>query len=278
MTPTSRTKLNAVIGCPLEHSLSPILHTSVYELLGIDAIMLAFPSTDLPSLVQSIRTLPIHLTAVTIPHKEKIMAYLDIIDEEEKEIGSVNTIVNQGGVLHGYNTDVIGIQNAFYGISMQDKKVLIIGAGGVARAASWVVKKNGGHLSYLNRTHEKAQALQNVFGGEVLMQDEVKNKNFDIIINTTSVGMHPNSAEAPLANFSFVPHQVVFDCVYNPRETQLLREARKAGAKTINGIDMFSEQAFAQIHLWTGKEVPGEIKIKIKQIIENYLAAAGVSF
>ncbi|MBI4272743.1 shikimate dehydrogenase [Candidatus Uhrbacteria bacterium] len=269
MTPTNRTKLNAVIGYPLEHSLSPLLHTNAYELLGIDAIMLAFPCTDLPSIVQTIRTLPIHLTAVTIPHKETIMAYLDNIDEEAKEIGSVNTIVNKDGVLRGYNTDVIGIQKAFDDTAMKDKGVLIIGAGGAAKAAAWMVKKNDGRLSYLNRTHEKALALKNVFGGEILTRDEVENKNFDIIINTTSVGMYPNTTETPLTNFSFSPHQVVFDCVYNPRETRLLREAKKAEAKTISGIDMFFEQAFAQIHLWAGEEVSGEIKEKIHSVIPS---------
>ncbi len=271
MTPTNTTKLNAVIGYPLTHSQSPLLHTSAYEQLEIDAIMLAFPNEDIVPLIHTIRTLPIHLTAVTIPHKEAIMKYLDVIDGDAQKIGSINTVINRRGVLHGYNTDVIGIQEAFKEVDMQDKQVLIIGAGGAAKAAAWVVKKNGGYLSYLNRTEEKASSLQKHFGGEVLTQDSTQTKTFDIIMNTTPMGMYPDINETPLENFLFSSHQLVFDCVYNPRETRLLREAKERGAKTISGIDMFLEQAFAQIHIWTGEEISEKIKIRLKEITKNYL-------
>lgn len=267
MTPTSETKLNAVIGHPLHHSLSPLLHTSVYELLDIDAVMLAFPGQDLSSLVQSIRSLPIHLTAVTIPYKEKILPYLDLVDEEAREIGSVNTVLNDNGRLRGANTDVVGIQNAFNGVALQNKKILIVGAGGAAKAASWVMKKNGASLSYYNRTKEKVQRLQDAFGGTIVAKDEMEHGTFDIIINTTPVGMYPHDEETPLEKFGFLPHQIVFDSVYNPKETRLLREARRAGAKTISGIDMFTQQAFAQIHLWTGKEISEEIKKKLRSLV-----------
>lgn len=264
MLPTSKTKLNAVIGYPLEHTLSPLLHTRAYELLGIDAVMLAFPHKDCVALIQSIRTLPIHLAAVTIPHKETIIKYVDVIDPRAQEIGSVNTLINREGRLYGYNTDAIGMQNALTGVVMRDKHVLIIGAGGAAKAVAWVMKKNGARLSYLNRTQEKSLMLQTVFGGTAINKDEARGGVFDIIINTTPLGMHPHIDETPLENFQFLPHHVVFDLIYNPRETRLLREAKTAGAKTIGGVEMFLEQAFAQISLWTGKEIPEGIKQKLR--------------
>ena len=250
------TKLNAVIGYPLTHTLSPRLHSHSYAIHGINAVMLAFAHSDVRLLVEAIRTLPIHLTAVTIPHKEAIIEYCDELDPSAKNIGSVNTIINDGKILRGYNTDVHGVRMALRDVSLVGKKVLVLGAGGAARAVASVVADSKGVLFYHSRTAERANGLQERFGGEVATRDAVYTGTFDVIINTTPLGMHPHTDETPLPEFPFDAHHVVVDCIYNPSQTQLLRDAAGAGARTISGITMFIAQGIEQIRLWSGVTVP----------------------
>ncbi len=233
--------------------------------------MLAFESHDLASLVRAIKTLPIHLITVTMPHKEIIKKYLDEIRQDASEVGAVNTIVNKGGVLIGYNTDIEGVSAALCDVAIQKKRILLLGAGGAARVAAYVSAKNNGELFIHNRTKKNADILVRAFGGAVISGQKMRNMPFDIIINATPVGMYPNSNRTPLENYRFVPGQVVFDVLYSPVQTRMLREAKRAGARAISGIDMFLAQALSQITIWTGSQIPKNIKQSLKIFLKNQL-------
>jgi len=266
------TLLNAVTGHPLGHTFSPTLHNAVYEKLGLNAVMLAFPQEDIKKFVEEIRTLPIHLSAVTLPHKLEIMKYLDEIDPVANEIGAVNTVINRKGKLFGYNTDVIGMEKGLEKTNLRGKKTLIVGAGGAARPASWLVKKLGGKLLCVNRTHEKAVQLMGAFGGKALTMNQLKPDDIDIIINCTSVGMSPGEDVSPLPKKLLARHQTVFDLIYNPVETKLLRDAKTAGAKTISGITMLVAQGLEQIRLWSGKTLPPRTISNIEKLLIQALS------
>lgn len=268
---TSSTKLCAVIGYPLKHSLSPSLHTYVYDLLGIDAVLLAFDSQNLSGLLTAIKVLPVTLCTVTMPYKERIMEHLDTVDGEVSTVGAVNTLINRNGVLEGYNTDIIGIRKSFEGIEIKGKRVLICGAGGAAHASAYVLSGAGGFVTITNRDPERTDEFAAKFHAQTIFLSDVHAKDFDIIVNATPVGMHPHTAGTPLERFPFHEGHIVFDCIYNPPQTRLLQEAKAAGAKTISGLDMFLAQALAQIQLWTNAEVPEAIQHQAKKFLLTQL-------
>lgn len=245
---TAQTKLNAVIGFPLTHSLSPAFHNEEYAKRGHDAVLLAFENEDLAGLVLAIRHLKIGLTAVTLPFKESILPLLDDLDPLSERLGSVNTVLNIGGKLKGCNTDYLGIKSALEDVELADKKVLLLGAGGVAKPVAAFVNDSGAELLCMNRNRERAEALVHDFGGRVV--EDPSSENFDVVINATPVGLAPNVDETPLAAQWLRAGQVVFDIVYNPEETRLLREAKAAGAESRSGLLMFKAQALEQIRLW----------------------------
>ncbi len=249
----AQTMLNAVTGYPLGHTLSPQLHQIIYRNLKINAVMLAFPNQDIGEMMTVMRTLPVHLLAVTIPHKKAVIGHLDFVDETAKKIGAVNTVINKNGKLHGYNTDVIGIQNALKSVNLSNKNVLILGAGGAARPLCFFLRQERANIFCHNRTMEKAEELMNEFGGKPIQENELEKAKIDVIINATPVGMKPEPGESPFPKNLLHAGQTVFDCVYNPIETQLLKDAKQAGAATISGIDMLMGQAIAQVELWQGK-------------------------
>ncbi len=242
---TAKTKLTAVIGKPIGHSKSPEFHSAEYARRGIDAVMLAFEG-ELENLVAGIRGLGIGLTAVTLPFKESIMPFLDEVDALAQRIGSVNTVIQKDGKLHGFNTDYLGIAAALKGVELRGKRVLILGAGGAARPLAAYLQDEGAELLCLNRNKERAAELMDAFGGQAV-DSPVET---DIIVNATPVGMHPAVDETPLDKEYLRVGQIVFDFIYNPEETRLLREAREAGAQTQSGKSMFEAQALEQIRLW----------------------------
>lgn len=248
-------KHTAIIGYPIGHSMSPVLHNTAYNMLGLDAEMIKHEDMSVERLVEIIKTTPIELTAVTAPHKQEIMEYMDEIDETATAIGAVNTVVNRDGKLHGYNTDIVGIEKTLEGISLKDKAVLLIGAGGAARPVAHLVNREGGKLLCQNRTPEKAKELIEAFGGRRTTASEILPENIDIIINTTPVGMHPHVEGSPLDASFLRSEHIVFDMLYNPLETKLLADAREAGATTINGMPMFIAQGLEQIRLWSDRTV-----------------------
>ena len=266
-----KTQLNIVIGHPLLHTKSPVLHDLVYKELDVNAVMLPFSNLDIKKLISAIRIMSINLTAVTMPFKQSIMPLLDDIDETALSIGAVNTVINRDNKLIGYNTDIFGIEYALRNTSLRDKNVLLIGAGGAGRALAFVIKNKGGKCIYVNRTLKQALSLQKQFGGKITQIKNLSSKDIDIIINATPVGMHPDTKSSPVPISLIDKHQTVFDLVYNPVKTKLIKLARKKGAKTISGIDMFIAQGIRQIELWKGKNIinPNLISQFRKIIIKN---------
>lgn len=267
---SSKTRLNLLIGYPLAHSQSPLLHYAAYQALDIEAVLLAQTHLSLEALIQSIKTLSIGLTAVTLPYKEEVIQYLDECSPEVKSLKAANTIIQRNNKLYGYNTDIDGIAFALRNCSLKNKKMLIIGAGGAARAMGYFLKNQHVHVFWLNRTKEKAEILANEFSGNVIDYRDCNKHVFDIVINTTSVGLYPNVYESPVTNEVFHTHQIVFDMVYNPIETTFLKQAVKKQATIISGLDMFIGQGLKQIELLTGKtHTPDLIDHLRKLLISN---------
>lgn len=261
-------KLNKVIGYPLTHSQSPLLHNTVYEHVGINAMMLADSHPELSGLIQSIKTLSVELTAVTMPFKELVLPYLDDCSPEVKILKTANTIIQRHNQLYGYNTDVDGIAFAFSSVDLHKKRVLVIGAGGAARAMGYFLNINNAKIMWMNRTLNKAMALADEFGGDVISHDHLSDVVLDIVINTAPVGLYPNHGKSPLPHYVFNAEQIVFDMVYNPAMTALLKQAQKAQAKIISGLDMFVGQGLKQIELLAGKKVDDPVFInQLKKIL-----------
>lgn len=272
---SAKTSICMIIGDPVEQSLSPQMHNAAYSALGIDNdfVYLGAQVTEnqLQAAIAGIRALRIKGITVTVPHKIAVMQFLDTIDPTAKEIGAVNTIVNQENKLIGYNTDWIGIAEPLKKIiDIKGKSVVILGAGGAAHAAVFAVKQLGGQITILNRTIEHAQNLAAKFN---CSYDEITNTESiitaDVIINTTSVGL--NSEDCPIDPTLIQGHQIVFDIVYDPYETLLLKEAKKKGATIIHGTDMLLHQGLAQFELFTGKKAPEEV---MREVIMNNITVS----
>lgn len=246
-----KTRLNMVVGFPLAHTLSPLIHNKVYQELGLNAVLLAAPMAEADRAAESIRTLPVDLVSVTMPLKEKMVSLMDECSEEVREIQALNTIFQRDGRLSGYNTDIIGIEYVLRDVSLQGKSVLLLGAGGAARACAYVMQKQGAILYCLNRTPARALSLTRTFGGTPVSEAELPDLPLDLVVNATPTGM--SGQASLLRGYPFQPGQCVFDMVYQPEETALLSEARQRGAMTYRGLDMLIAQALAQIELMTGK-------------------------
>lgn len=244
------TSLNLVVGYPLTHTKSPLLHNAVYNALNLNAVLLARPHPNLSTLITAVKTLSVGLTAVTMPFKEAVLDYLDTASDEVTNLGAANTIIQHNEKLYGYNTDIDGIEYALQTVNLEHKNVLVLGAGGAARALGYVLKANKSNIYWLNRTIEKAEKLAEEFNGQAINEANTENFTYDVIVNTTPIGMHPNTNDSLLINYKFKATQIVFDLVYNPINTLLLRQAKAAGSKTISGVEMFIGQALKQIQLW----------------------------
>ncbi|MBI2036247.1 shikimate dehydrogenase [Candidatus Microgenomates bacterium] len=260
MSINAKTKLCCIIGNPVEHSLSPLMHNAGYKALGLNFVYMAFQISDVANAIAGIRALGIHGTSVTVPHKLTVMKYLDEIDETAKAIGAVNTIINDQAKLTGTNTDYEGAIRALEEkTKIEEKRVTVVGAGGAARAIAFGLKQKKAKIKIINRTKERAQALaKEVRAEHGDLTDLSQIKNSDILIHATITGMHPD-------NKSLVPKEylhknlVVFDVVYNPRETKLINDAKKAGCQIVYGYKMLLYQAVAQFELFTGVKAPVEV-------------------
>lgn len=265
------TNIVGLIGHPVEHSFSPPMHNAAFAELGLDYAYVAFDvnPNDLKSAVDGAKSLNIKGFNVTIPHKIEVMQYLDELDEVARLIGAVNTIDFKN--LKGYNTDGIGAVRAIEEVtSIKDKNVVVAGAGGASRAISFYLAKFGaGSMTILNRNANKAKDL----AGDVLKSDLIGDvgadsiseidsylKDADILVDTTPLGMDPHINDEPIAK-SDAMHDglVVFDAVYNPNETVLLKEAIKAGAKPVYGIKMLLYQGAESFKIWTGRDAPIDV-------------------
>lgn len=274
------TNIVGLIGHPVEHSFSPPMHNAAFKKLNMDYAYVAFDVNpkDLKNAINGACGLNIKGFNVTIPHKINVMNYLDEIDGVAQLIGAVNTIDFKN--LKGYNTDGIGAIKAIEEVtSVKDKNVLVAGAGGASRAISFYLAKYGvNRLTILNRNTQKADNLI----GDVLKSELITNaksdsiskindyiKDTDILINTTPVGMYPNIDDNPITTSEFMHEDlVVFDAVYNPLETTLLKQAIKAGAKPVYGIKMLLYQGAESFEIWTGKKAPIDV---MEEALKNTL-------
>jgi shikimate dehydrogenase len=258
------TELYGVIGNPVRHSLSPIMHNAAFSHKGMNAVYLAFESDDIEGAVKGMRALGIKGMSVTIPHKESVIPFLDQIDPLAKEIGAVNTIVNNNGILTGYNTDATGALRALSDvIQVNGKRCVILGAGGAARAIGYILKKNMVDLMIANRSAERGKDLCRSLDASFIKLEEVLDVDVDILINTTSVGMSPDTEFSPVSEDVFKPGMTVMDIIYNPRTTKLLHLASQKGCHIVDGLNMFIYQGAEQFRLWTGQEAPVDIMKKV---------------
>ncbi len=257
---SARTRLYGVIGDPIAHSLSPVLHNAGFRVRKIDAIYVPFRVTHLEDFLDAIGPLGVKGFSITLPHKEKVLAHLHRhshhIDPLAGSVGAVNTVVVRGSKLFGYNTDCLGILRALEGrMTIRGSRTLIFGAGGVARAAAFALAQKGAFVSICARRPEPARKLARAVRGEFLQRTALRRMSFDAIINATPVGMHPRENESPLA-----PHEIncrlAFDTVYRPRKTKFLHLAQQRGIQTVSGLEMFLAQGIAQWELWTRKSAP----------------------
>lgn len=255
-----KTRVYGILGQPVAHSLSPAMHNAAFREMGLNAVYVAFPVTDLAQAVAGLRGLDIGGASVTIPFKEEIMALLDEIDPQAARMGAVNTVVNRGGGLVGSNTDWQGARAALEEkTEIAGKRCLILGAGGAARAIAFAIQEQGGKVAVTDLDTAKALALSRQLWVEVVAPDYLDQYSAEILINATPVGMEPQSDNIPLDPELLSRYQVVMDIVYRPLETRLLREARSRGCRVIDGLRMLIHQGAAQFELWTGRPAPVEV-------------------
>jgi shikimate dehydrogenase len=259
---SGKSQLCLVIGDPISHSLSPAMHNAAYAAAQVDFIMAAahVSADKLGDAVRGVRALQIRGLAVTMPHKVSIIEHLDELDPTAQQINAVNTVVNNGGMLTGYNTDWLGIVRPLERlVTLEGKKVAVLGAGGAALAAVFGCMKQGASVTVHNRTQESASALAHRFScscGNLTDFDAISLA--DIIINTTAVGMAELSGQAPIPHTALRKEQIVFETIYAPYTTHLVQQALDCGAQVVRGLDMFLEQGSAQFELHTGVKPPRE--------------------
>lgn len=267
---SGKTKVFCVIGDPIEHSLSPVMYNAAFRHLKMDAVYVAFKveKENLKGALKGVRSLGICGMNVTMPHKTAIINYLDEIEPTAKFVGAVNTVLNKNGKLAGFNTDGVGTIKALKenGVDPKGKKFLLLGAGGAGRAIAFQLAREADELTILNRDPNKAKLLagmlQKKFKTKVIGNGLTYNilkerlKKMDVLINATSVGMHPHEDQTLVEKALLRPELVVMDIVYNPVETKLLKDAKSVGAKVIHGIDMLVFQGAASFEVWWNRSAP----------------------
>ena len=257
------TKVVGVWGCPVGHSRSPVMHNAALASLGLDWVYVPFevaPET-IKAAVEAIRALGLIGVNVTVPLKELVLPYLDEIDADAARVGSVNTICNRNGKLIGYSTDGAGFLRSLkeVGQAMDNRRVYLLGAGGSARAVAFALASHGCFCTIANRTRERADELAAAVNAVYPNHAEAAGwgtgtNMIDLLVNTTSVGMSPNTSEMPaLPPGVFDAKPFVYDLIYAPARTRLLAEAEAAGCETMNGIKMLVQQGAVSLSLWTGK-------------------------
>ena len=286
MTVNGKTRVCAIIGDPVEHSLSPVMHNAAFKKLGLNLVYVAFTvtSTELKTAVLGAKSLGLRGLNVTMPHKNAVISHLDAVDSTAKSIGAVNTVLNNQGKLIGYNTDGSGAMIALQenGVHPEEKKLVLLGAGGAAKAIAYQAAQDVEELVILNRTPEKAKKLAEAlksFGAKVkagtlsskVLEEELPTT--DILVNATSVGMHPDVDISPVPSDLLHSDLSVMDIIYNPLETKLLKDAKSAGAKVVSGIEMLLYQGAVAFEIWTNCPAPVEV---MREAALNELEKQGV--
>lgn len=256
-------KIYGVIADPVRHSISPAVHNRAFQSRRVDAVYLPFLVSPacLRDFFSMAAKLPLAGFSVTIPHKQKIIRYLDAVDPLARRIGAVNTVWRKAGKWRGTNTDVAGITLPLSRIlRLQKASVLIVGNGGAARGAACALTDAGAKIALVGRNADRVRALSKLCGAEALGKDQLGSRHWDVVVHATPLGMYPHVNEC-FFNGN-IPADVVFDMVYNPLETVLIQRAREQGKKVIPGIDMFLEQAVQQFELWTSDSAPRAVMQK----------------
>jgi len=280
------TKIIGVIGKNIKNSLSPLFHNQIILKHSLNFCYLPFQvaETDLSKAIQGIKTLNTRGVNITFPYKEKVIEFLDEVEESARRIGAVNTIVNNKGFLTGYNTDVIGFKKSLQEdgkFVIKGKKAVILGAGGAARAVVYaLLEEEIEEICIFNRTLEKAKKIkQNLLSffpksriGVFLLEGENLKEKIEkthLLVNATSLGMPPRVDNTPLPDEKlFHPNLLVYDLIYHPARTLFLRQAKRAGAKIINGLPMLVYQGIESFYLWTGLKLEGkEVLEMIKRLM-----------
>ncbi|HEV3040666.1 MAG TPA: shikimate dehydrogenase [Candidatus Angelobacter sp.] len=264
------TRVYGVAGDPIAHSLSPAMLNAAFRRENVNAVYLALHAKSLDDLLACVRDIPIHGLSVTMPYKEDIIKHLDKTDVLTAKIGACNTVVrSQDGKLYGFNTDVAGVVRPLeQRIHLQGAKILILGAGGAARAAAFGLKERGADISILNRTSGPAQKLAKQVKAKVVNRSLLKKLEYDVIINATPVGMVGNRDPLPISEPEFKA-KYFFEMVYTPAETKMVKIARARGLHVILGSEMFVQQGARQFETWTGKPAPVQ---EMQRVVEYTLA------
>jgi len=254
---TKAAKIYGVVADPVRHSVSPQVHNRAFQSRRIDAVYvpLLVTANQLRDFFQFATELPLAGFSVTIPHKRRMMRYLDQVDPLARRIGAVNTVWRKAGRWRGTNTDAEAVSGPLSKIMPLAKaSALIFGNGGAARGAACALMDAGTRVSITGRNPDRVRALARQVSAEALLEDQVRDRKFDIVINATPIGMWPHGEETPFKDR--IPADIVFDMVYNPLETLLIRRAREQGKQVVPGIKMFIEQAVRQFEIWTGEQAP----------------------
>jgi 3-dehydroquinate dehydratase/shikimate dehydrogenase len=268
------TRVYGVVGDPIAHSLSPAIMNAAFRRENVNAVYLPLHAKTLKDLLTCVKDIPIHGISVTMPYKEAILPHLDNSDSHTNKVGACNTVVRaQDGKLYGFNTDTAGIVRPLERrlSSIEGARILVIGAGGAARAAVFGLKERGAEVYILNRSLGPAKKLAHQARARIMKRPDLKKMAFDVIINATPVGMG-NSRETPLQEKE-INARYVFDMIYDPPETRLLKLAQERGAQIIPGIEMFVHQAARQFEIWTGKPAPFDEMLRVVTLAQQDRAA-----
>lgn len=254
---TKAAKIYGVIASPVRHSISPAVHNRAFQSRRIDAVYLPLlvQPAQLKDFFQLASGLPLSGFSVTIPHKQRIIRYLDIVDPLARRIGAVNTVWRKAGKWRGSNTDVEGVITPLKKkVALAKSSVLIVGNGGAARGAAFALVDAGSKVSIVGRNPDRVRALAKACGAQPLLREQLDSQRFDVLVHCTPIGMHPHANECFFPDR--VPADVVFDMVYNPMETILIKHARQQGCDVVPGLQMFLEQAAQQFEIWTSDSAP----------------------
>ena len=252
-----RSQVFGVIGDPIAHSLSPLLHNTAFIARGIDAVYLPFLVKDLRDFVKAVPELGIRGFSITLPHKQKMLKYLNDCDALAADIGAVNTVVvRRNGSLWGCNTDFAGVLRSLERkLRLVGSRVLILGAGGSARAAAFALARAGAVVGICARRKTAARELARAIGGEAIPRRALRSEYFDAVLNATPIGMHPQVRASPLERRE-LHCRIVMDLIYRPERTQLLKLASSMGIATVSGVEMFLAQGAAQWEIWMKRRAP----------------------
>jgi 3-dehydroquinate dehydratase / shikimate dehydrogenase len=256
-TLTRRTRVYGVIGDPIGHSLSPLLHNTGFVARRVDAVYLPFLVRQLSDFLAAVPEFGVRGFSVTIPHKQAILKHLKECEPLAADIGAVNTVVvRSDGSLYGCNTDYLGVLRALEKkLRIKGSRALIFGAGGSARAAAFALSRAGAIVAICARRKKPSKELAHAVGGEVIPRRALRTESFDAVLNATPIGMHPHDGVSPLASGE-LHCRIVMDLIYRPQRTQLLKLAAKKGITTVSGVEMFLAQGIAQWEIWMGKRAP----------------------